>query len=293
MISNVAAPFEYHAPDTVEEVSRLLTKYGGAAKILAGGHSLVPLMKLRLVEPEALIDLRKVAELSGIRAERGGLRIGAMTTYYEIESSAEARRLAPVLAEAAAKVADVQVRNFGTIGGSLSHADPAGDMPAVVLALGAELEARSARASRTILAERFFTGFLTTALRTNEVLTAVHIPALPPRTGAAYAKLANKASHYAVVGVAAVLTLDAGGVCTAARVGVTGAGPHASRARRTERILTGRELTPAVIRRAAERAGAELAGEFNNDIHASAEYREEMTKVFAERAIEQAAARAR
>lgn len=294
MTTNVAASFQYHAPSSVEEASRLLSKYRGAAKLLAGGHSLLPLVKLRLTEPEALIDLGRIKGLSYIKSGRGGgLAIGAMTTYYELESSAAVQRAAPVLAEAAAQVADTQVRNMGTIGGSLAHSDPAGDLPAVALALGAELEAKSARSSRTIAIDGFFRGLLTTSLRPSEVLTEIRVPALPARTGTAYFKLPNKASHYAVVGVAAVITLDSKRVCTGARVAVTGAGPHAVRAKRTERILIGKQLSDSVVRRAAERAGAEIGGEFNSDVHASGEYREAMTKVFAGRAIEAAAGRAK
>lgn len=292
MTTNVAASFQYHAPSSVEEACRLLAKYKGGAKLLAGGHSLLPLVKLRLAEPEALIDLGRIKGLSYVKAGRGGgLAVGAMTTYYDIESSDAVKKAAPVLAEAAAQVADTQVRNVGTLGGSLAHADPAGDMPAVVLALGAEIEARTSRGSRTMSVDNFFRDLLTTALRPSEVLTEIRIPALPARTGSAYVKLANKASHYAVVGVAAVVTLDRSGVCTAARVAVTGAGPHAVRAKRTERILIGKTPTSAVIRRAAERAGAEIGDGFNSDIHASAEYRAAMTVVFAERAIAEAVGR--
>lgn len=294
MTTNIAAHFQYHAAASVEEASRLLSKYKGGAKLLAGGHSLLPLVKLRLAAPEAIIDLGRIKGLSYVRPGRGGgLAIGAMTTYYELETSAAVRKAAPALAEAAAQVADTQVRNMGTIGGSLAHSDPAGDLPAVALALDAVLEARSARSSRTVAIGGFFRGLLTTALRPSEVLVEVRIPALPARTGTAYVKLPNKASHYAVVGVAAVVTLDANGVCTGARVAVTGAGPHAVRAKRTERMLVGRQLSDSVVRRAAQRAGAEISGEFNSDVHASAEYREAMTRVFAERAIETAAGRAK
>ncbi|MSQ09145.1 MAG: xanthine dehydrogenase family protein subunit M [Dehalococcoidia bacterium] len=291
MTTNVAASFQYHAPSSVEEACRLLAKYKGGAKLLAGGHSLLPLVKLRLATPEALIDLSRIKGLSYVKAGRKGLAIGAMTTYYDIESSDVVKKAAPVLADAAAQVADTQVRNAGTLGGSLAHSDPAGDLPAVVLALGAELEVHTARGSRTISVDNFFRDLLTTALRPNEVLTEIRIPPLPARTGTAYVKLANKASHYAVVGVAAVVTLDKAGVCAAARVAVTGAGPHAVRAKRTERILIGKKLSALVIRRAAERAGAEIGDGFNSDIHASAEYRAAMTIVFAERALTEAVGR--
>lgn len=285
MTTLISAPFEYQRAGSVAEASRLLSKYGGAARLLAGGHSLVPLMKLRLASPVALIDLSGVSELKGINATSNGLSIGAMTTYAEMESSDAVRKEAPVLADAASQVADTQVRNWGTIGGAIAHSDPAADLPAVILALEATIVASGQRAEREIPADRFFRDFMTTALRPNEVLAKINIPKLPPRSGTAYVKLANKASHYALVGVAVVVTLDANGVCTKARVGITGAGPNAVRARRTERILEGKELAPNVVRNAARRAGAELNGMFNDDVHASAEYREAMTQVFAERAI--------
>lgn len=293
MTTSATAQFNYVRPSSVEEASRLLSRGGGSARLIAGGHSLIPLMKTRLVSPEVLIDLSAIDGLSGIRSDSDGLSIGAMTTYQEIESSEAVQKGPRALAEAAASVADVQVRNWGTIGGSLAHSDPAGDLPAVVLALEARISARSARASRSIPADRFFKDFLTTALRGNEVLTEIHIPTLGSGTGSAYAKLANKASHYALVGVAAVIQLDSSGSCMKARIGVTGAGPYAKRARRAERILEGKELTESVIRRAAERVGVEYQGMFNEDIHASAGYREAMAKVFGVRAISMASERAR
>lgn len=292
MVTMTSAPFEYKRPETVAEASRLLGKHGGAAKLLAGGHSLVPLMKLRLASPEVLIDLSGIDDLKGIKSTANGLSIGAMTTYYELESSPEVQNAAPLLADAASQVADAQVRNFGTIGGAVSHSDPSADLPAVVLALDAVMVTGTQRASREISADRFFQDFLTTALRQNEVLTRIEIPKLAAKTGTAYIKQSNKASHYAVVGVAAVITLGAGGICEKARVAITGAGPYAMRAKRTERILVGKKLEPNVIRNAAKRAGAEIEGAFNEDVHASAEYREAMTQVFAERAIAAAVANA-
>jgi carbon-monoxide dehydrogenase medium subunit len=293
MVTMTSAPFKYIRPDTVAEASRLLSRYGGSAKLLAGGHSLVPLMKLRLASPKVLIDLSGLNELKGIKSSANGLSIGSMTTYYELESSAEIQAAAPLLADAASQVADAQVRNFGTIGGAVSHSDPAADLPAVVLALDAVMTTETQRAGRQIPVKRFFRDFLTTALRQNEVLTRIEIPKLLAKTGTSYIKQANKAAHYAVVGVAAVITLGAGGVCERARVAITGAGPYATRAKRTERILVGKELKPNVIRNAAKRAGAEIEGAFNEDVHASAEYREAMTQVFAERAITAAVANAR
>ncbi len=292
MVTMTSAPFEYQKPDSVAEASRLLSKYGGNGKLLAGGHSLVPLMKLRLASPDALIDLSGIEELKGIKSSASGLSIGSMTTYHELESSSDVQSNAPLMADAASQVADAQVRNSGTIGGAVSHSDPAADLPPVVLALDAVMVTASQRSGREIPVERFFKDFLTTALRPNEVLTRIEIPKLPANTGTAYVKMANKASHYALVGVAAVITLGAGGVCERARVALTGAGPYAMRAKRAERMLVGKQLAPNVIRNAAKRAGAELDGMFNEDVHASADYREAMTKVFAERAIAAAVANA-
>lgn len=292
MVTMTSAPFEYRKPESVAEASRLLSRYGGNAKLLAGGHSLVPLMKLRLASPDALIDLSGVSELKGISSSGNGLSIGSMTTYHELEASTDVQSGAPLLADAASQVADAQVRNFGTIGGALSHSDPAADLPPVILALDGVMVTGTQRAGREIPADRFFRDFLTTALRPNEVLTRINIPKLPAETGTAYVKMANKASHYALVGVAAVVTIGSGGVCESARVAITGAGPYAIRAKRTERILVGKQLAPNVIRNAAKRAGAELDGMFNDDVHASAEYREAMTQVYAERAISAAVANA-
>ncbi|MBM3945348.1 MAG: xanthine dehydrogenase family protein subunit M, partial [SAR202 cluster bacterium] len=199
---------------------------------------------------------------------------------------------APVLAEASALVADMQVRNMGTIGGSLSHADPAGDLPAVALALDAKLHTAGASGKgRTVSIDDWFVGLLTTALQPGEILTSIDIPALPAKTGTAYDKFANKASHYAIVGVAAVVTLDASGVCKSARVAVTGAGEKATRATKTEAALKGQKLDEATIRKAA---GAAADGiDCLSDVHASAEYRTHLTKVSAMRAIQAAASRAK
>lgn len=288
----VSSSFEYFAPTTLDEATRLLARHRGDARILAGGHSLIPLMKLRLSEPKYLIDLGKIEALSAISELNGGLSIGAMTTYRGLETSRAVQSKAPMIAEAASGVADVQVRNRGTIGGSLAHSDPAGDLPAVVLALGGTIVARTRRATREISADRFFIDLLTTALRPTEILTEVRIPAAPPRTGTSYQKFANKASHYPIAGVAALVTLDSDGLVSDARVAVTGAGPKAARARRTERILKGKEPTPSVIRRASDRAAVEIGNDLTDDIHASAEYRAHLVQVYAERAIAKAVERA-
>ena len=284
--------FDYYAPTSVADALRLLRQHGDDAKLLAGGHSLLPIMKLRLTTPQCLIDLGKISDLRFINeGDDGSLAIGAMSTYHDIKNSALVQARVPALAEAAGEVGDVQVQNKGTIGGSLAHADPAGDFPALALALNFELVTQTARSGRTIAIDRFFRDLLTTALRPNEILTEIRIPALPAGTGVSYQKLPNKASHYAVVGVAAAITVGDDGVCTDARIGVTGAGATAVRARNTERILKGKHIDAAVIRRAARRAGANVE-DFNDDLHASAEYREHLTTVFAARAIEEALSRA-
>ena len=289
----VAATFDYHAPSTLREAVSLLND-NADAKVLAGGHSLIPMMKLRLSEPSAVIDLGRVEGLSYVNESGGGLAIGAMTSYYDIINSDAVQQNAPVLAEAAGEVADPQVRNMGTIGGSLAHSDPAADLPAVMLALGAEVVASSRGAlgrvsTRTISADDFFVDLFTTALEPNEILTEIRIPAQAANSGAAYAKMANKASHFAIVGVAASVTVEDGSV-TSARIGVTGAGSSASRASDSEDRLVGSSGDADAIRSAAGRSANGI--ELNEDIHASAEYREHLTKVFALRAITAAVERA-
>lgn len=279
--------FDYYAPASVSEAASLLAKYGADAKILAGGHSLIPLMKLRLAQPTILIDLRKVSTLSDIKSTNEGLAIGAMTTYHQLETSKDVKSKFPVLSEAASLVADMQVRNMGTIGGSITYSDPAGDLPAVVLALDAQINTvTSTGKGRRISIDEWFQGLLTTAISPTEILTSIDFPSLPAQTGAAYEKFANKASHYAVVGVAAVITGDGNGNCVEARVGITGAGDYAVRAVNTEAALKGKKLDLSTIREAAARAADGI--DCLSDIHASAEYRQHLTKVYARRAIERA-----
>jgi carbon-monoxide dehydrogenase medium subunit len=285
----IPSSFDYHAPDTLDGAARLLAQHGADAKLLAGGHSLLPLMKLRLSQPRVLIDLGRISSLSYIREQDGGLAIGAMTTYDELQSSDLVRSRAPVLAEAAGVVADPQVRNMGTIGGSLSHSDPGGDLPAVALALNASLSVTSSRGRRTVEAGDLFVELLTTSLRPDEIVSEIVIPPLPKGAGTAYVKFANKASRYAIVGVAAVVALD-GETCREARVGVTGAGAKAARASATESALEGSRLDEAAIKSAAQSASDGI--DLNDDVHSSAEYRGHLTRVLAERAISSAASRA-
>ena len=285
------APFAYHRAGSVQEAIALLGRYGEGAKLLAGGHSLLPVMKLRLAEPDRLIDIGGLSELRGVREDGDRVRIGALTTHREIEVDPVLRRRCPILPETAAVIGDRQVRNRGTIGGALAHADAAADYPAAILALDAEVVARGPGGERAIPAADFFVEFLTTALAPDEVLIEIRVPALPPRTGASYQKLANQASGYAIVGVAAVVTLDGEGRCAAARVGVTGAGPTARRATAVEERLRGGPLDEAAIRAAADLAGEGL--EPLDDLHASAEYRVGVTRGLTRRALLMAVERAR
>ncbi|MEK7814631.1 MAG: FAD binding domain-containing protein, partial [Chloroflexota bacterium] len=233
----IPAAFEYHAPSSLREALGILRRYPGEAKVLAGGHSLLPMMKLRLARPAHLVDLRRIADLAYIRERDGGLAIGPMTTYYMLEASSLVRQRAPALAEAAGTVADLQVRNKGTIGGSLAHADPAADLPAVIVAMEGRVHTAGGGRSRRIPAHRFFVDIFTTALRETEIISEIFIPPTPSGTGGSYQKFANKASHFAVVGVAALVTLGSQRTCQGVRIGITGAGPRAVRARAAERYL--------------------------------------------------------
>ncbi|MGH2559447.1 MAG: FAD binding domain-containing protein [Thermomicrobiales bacterium] len=277
------APFEYHKAGSVDEAIGLLQQFEGEAKLLAGGHSLLPAMKLRLAQPGHLIDLAGIAGLSGVRRDGNTIVVGALTTHHDVEHDETVRQTLPVLAEAAGVVGDRQVRNRGTIGGTLAHADPAADYPAAVLALDAEIAATGPSGSRTIPAGEFFVDFLTTSLEPEEVLTEIRIPVPAERSGTSYQKLANQASGFAMVGIAAVVTLGADGSCQDVRIGITGAGSHAVRATAVEDALRGSALDDAAIQAAAEHAGEGV--DFLDDIHGSAEYRRRVTIGLTQRAI--------
>jgi aerobic carbon-monoxide dehydrogenase medium subunit len=280
---SVPAAFDYHRAATVDEAIALLQQYGDDAKLLAGGHSLIPAMKLRLSQPEHLIDIGRLQGLSYIRVEGNVVAIGALTTYTQIEFSDVLRQQLPILPECAAVIADQQVRNRGTLGGSVAHSDPASDMPGVVLALKGELVAQGPKGTRTIKADDFFVGTFTTALEPDEILTALRFALPPAHTGGAYEKLANKASHYAVAGCAAVITLDGSGTCTAASIAITGAGLETVRASAVEAALVGKKLDSATVTEAASHAAEGL--ELVEDIHGSKAYRRQMTSVVTRRAI--------
>ena len=284
------AAFEYHAPTSVKDALKLLAKLKDDAKLLAGGHSLVPMMKLRLAQPGHLIDLRKVKGLSGIKEEKAALVIGAMTTHWAIESSKAAKAKLPVLAEVAGIIGAPAVRNKGTLGGSVAHADPAADWPAAMLALGAEMVCEGPKGKRTVKADDWFVGLMTTAAKGNEILTAIRVPVWPAGSGAAYMKFPHPASRFAVVGVCAAVTLDKQGVCTRAGVAVTGAGTRAVRARGVEAALTGKKLDAAAIEAAAQKAADGV--DVQADLQGSVEYKAHLCRVFARRAISEAVKRA-
>jgi carbon-monoxide dehydrogenase medium subunit len=248
------------------------------------------MMKLRLANLAAVVDLGRIEGLAGIEhSADGSLVIGPMTTHYQIESSDVVQHVAPILAEAASKVGDVQVRNRGTIGGSVAHADPAADLAAAVLVLEAVFSIVGGRRRRTMRAGNMFVDAYTSALNQGEIIAEVRIPPPAPRTGWSYKKLANNASRFAVVGIAVLLSSQEEGICTRARVAVTGAGPAPVRASATERFLVGKELTPRNIAKAAARATTGI--EFLGDGHGSAEYREHLTEEITKRALTEACGR--
>lgn len=287
-----SSDFAYHAPSSLGEALQLLGQSGGEVKVLAGGQSLLPLLKLRLAEPATLVDIRNVAELKGISEEGNGVVIGAMTTYFQAIDSPIVQKRCPLIIQTLRQVGDPQVRARGTVGGSLAHADPAGDLPAVALALDAEIRVTGPNGQRAIAARDFFVDLLTTALEPTEVLTAVKFAATDqPMTGTAYAKHRHPASGYAVAAVAAAIRLAADGTCQEARIGITGAGTHAVRAQAVEQALIGKPLDESTVTSACATAPDGL--DLMDDTYASREFRAHLTRVMAKRAILEAAANAR
>ncbi len=287
---SVPAAFDYHSATSVDEAISLLQQYGDDAKLLAGGHSLLPTMKLRLAQPAHLVDLGKISGLSYIREENGAVAIGAMTTYTTLLKSDLLSRHFAILPEGIAVIGDQQVRNRGTIGGSIAHSDPAADMPGIVLALKADILVQGANGVRTIKADDFFTGMFETALQAGEIITEIRFAIPPAKTGSAYMKLENKASHYAITGCAAVVSLGGDGTCSAASVVITGASVMSTRAKAVEAALVGKKLDAATVADAASHAADGL--ELVEDIHGSKAYRSSMTAVMTRRAIQRAAERA-
>ncbi|HYL92547.1 MAG TPA: xanthine dehydrogenase family protein subunit M [Alphaproteobacteria bacterium] len=287
----IPAQFDYVAAKSLDEALSLLAKHKDDAKLLAGGHSLIPAMKLRLAQPKLLIDISRIKDLSYIREEGGQLRIGAMTTHFQIESSDLLRKVCPLLPETATHLGDVQVRNRGTIGGSIAHADPAADWPAAILALGAEIVATSAKGDRVIKSDAFFVDLLTTALQPGEVLREIRITLPKGKTGQCYLKVRHPASGFAVVGVAVTVTLDASGKCQSAGIGITGASPKPYRATSVESALKGASLDDKALRAASAHATDGITA--NADIFASGDYRKSLAETYTRRALETAIKRAK
>jgi aerobic carbon-monoxide dehydrogenase medium subunit len=279
----IPAAFDYVRPATLDEALGLLAKHGDDAKVLAGGHSLIPAMKLRLSQPRVLVDIGRIGDLRSISERDGKIAIGALTTHYDIESSDLLARSCPLLPEVAGKIGDVQVRNKGTIGGSCVHADPAADWPAAMLALDAEFEIAGSGRSRTVSAQDFFVDMLTSAIESGEILTAIHVPVTAKTV--AYVKFAQKASGFAVAGVAALIDKAR----KHAAVAVTGVAARAYRAVGVESSLRGSELSAATIATAAVKAADGV--DPLSDIHASAEFRAHLACVKTKRALELAVSR--
>ncbi len=285
----ISHPFDYETPTTIEAAVRLLQE-SPEAKVLAGGHSLLPLMKLGLAQPTTLVDIGRIAALRGIKVD-GEIAIGALTTHQAVVDDPRVRDRLAALAEAAAAVGDLQVRGRGTIGGSLAHADPAADEPAATLAYDATIRAVGPRGERSIKARDFFTGTLETALRPGEILADVRFPVPPPRSGGAYAKFPHPASRFAVVGVAAVVTLGKDGKVERAAIGVTGAAAKPFRAAAAEKALTGTKADGPAIASAAAKAAEGV--QMLSDLVASSEFRRHLVAVYARRALERAVEAAR
>ena len=281
--------FDYVVARTVDDAVEQLNKRGAGAKILAGGQSLTPMMNFRLVHPEALIDINRIKALDYITPQNGGLRIGALTRHRTIETSAAVREKLPVLAAAALEVGHLAIRNRGTFGGSLAHADPAAEFPMVVLALEASITTKSARGGRTIKAKDFFVSYLQSAVQDGEVVTEVTLPGLPPNTGWGFEELCRRPGDFALTAVCALVTLD-GNQVKEARIAMGGVGPTALRAPAAEALLKGQPLNQDTLKRAGEKAAE--ASDPSNDVHASADFRRHLVSVLTRRALQAAEKRA-
>jgi len=282
----IPAPFDYQTPATLEEAVSLLANDPDGAKVLAGGHSLIPAMKLRLAQPQLLVDIARIKSLAYIREEGDQILIGATTTHYQLESSDLVRRICPLLSDCARSIGDVQVRNKGTIGGSLAHSDPAGDWPAAILALEADLVVVGPNGERTVKAENFFLSLLTTDLQPGEILREIRVQKPSGRFGQAYQKVPHPASGFAVVGIAVHLALNDDGSCKSAGIGVTGVSTKAYRAKAVESALAGTTLDDNAIATAVARVCDGI--DPITDLYASGGYRSHLAQVHARRAIQAA-----
>lgn len=286
------APFAYYAPRTLAAALALIAEHGDAGKLLAGGQSLVPTMNFRLAQPAVLVDLNRVPELAFLEEDgRGGLRIGAMTRHRVLERSSQVAQRAPLLHAAMPHIAHVQIRNRGTLGGSLAHADPAAELPAVMVALGARFKLVSQRGERWVAAADFYQGLFTTALAPDEILAEVAVPATAPRTGWAFQEIARRHGDYAIVGVAATVRLDGMGNVEQARLVYLSVGEGPTPAQQAAASLHGQAPTPARIAEAA-RLAAHTDVEPLADIHATVGYRRHLIEVLGQRALSEACARA-
>ena len=287
----IAENFHYDAPTTLEEAYALLHEYGDEAKILAGGHSLIPMMKLRFASPTHLIDINNIPGLSYIKEENGHLKIGAMTRESDMEDSELIASKYHIFTDATKLIADPQVRNFGTIGGNLAHGDAANDHPAVMIALGAEVEISGQDGKRTVSIDDFFYGFYMTAVQHGEILTGINIPAAGSGFGSAYYKAERKVGDYATAGVAAMVQIDASGTCVKAGIGLTNVNPLPMRAKRSEEVLVGSKLTAEDIALAAKYASEDCSP--SDDLRGDEDYKRHLVKVITKRMINKSIERAK
>lgn len=286
----IPASFDYSAPATLDEALKLLQEIGDEAKILAGGHSLIPMMKLRFAEPEHLVDLNNIPGLSDVSMDASTLTIGAMAREVDVEDSDEVAWVFPIFKDAAKLIADPQVRNFGTIGGNLAHGDAANDQPAVMIALNAELEITGLDGKRTVGIDEFFYGFYMTAIQEGEILTEIRIPVPAGKSGNAYTKLERKVGDYATAGVAVQLVLDNDGTCTYAGIGLTNVNPLPLRAERSQEALVGTKVDDAAIEAAAQYASEDCNP--SDDLRGSEDYKRRVVKAITKRMIKLALERA-
>lgn len=286
----IPGPFEYHAPTSLDEAIGLLGQYGDDAKVLAGGQSLIPAMKLRLAQPGHLIDISRMPDLAGLTNSFDGLRIGALTRETALETSADVRERYAMLHDAAGVIADPLVRNLATVGGNIAHADPANDHPAVMLAYRAEVEAQGPNGSRTIPIDDFFLGAFETALAPDEILTAIRIPAPPAQSGGAYVKFERKVGDYAIAAAAVQLALDADGTIASAGLALTNAGYTPIRSSRAEAALVGQVASDDAFKRAADLAAEDA--DPTGDLRGDADYKRAMARTMTLRALRIAAQRA-
>ena len=282
--------FEYLRPKTIPEAIAFLQQYGDDAKILSGGQSLIPMMKLRLARPGYLVDINRIAGLSHIKEESGFLKIGGLTREAELEASPVVRAKYPIIIDTAHVIADPQVRNLATVGGNLAHGDPANDHPATMLALGAQIVATGPKGERVIPVEDFFLSLFSTALQYDELLTEIRIPIPPPRSGGAYFKLERKVGDFATAAVAAQLTLDGNGACQKVGIGLTNVGPTPIKARKAEDLLRGKKLDGSTIAQAGQLAADE--SEPSADLRGPVEYKKSLVKELTKRALTRAVERA-